>query len=179
LLRARLYVEAGDLGRSAAVLDEFERGAPKLVPPGHYAFAVLEELRGLIAAARGEGAQARTRYDRALALLDPARPDLRLYRWRIFSVRAMLALREGRTGEAVADAERAITLAREIVGSTTPSYTLGRAQLLHGQALHADGRTDGARAALTQAVHHLEGSVGAAHPGYRAARDLVDAKPAR
>jgi serine/threonine protein kinase len=179
LLRARLYVEAGDIDRSAVVLDEFERRAPELVPPGHNAFAVLEELRGRIAAARGERDQARTRFDRALALLDPMRPDLRPFRWRIFNVRAVLALREGRIREAVADAERAVALAREIVPGTTPGYTLGRAQLLLGQALHADGRTDEAGAALTQAVHHLEGSVGAAHPGYRAARDLLDAKPAR
>jgi tetratricopeptide (TPR) repeat protein len=179
LLRARLYAEAGELGRSAAVLDEFERRAPELVPPGHNAFAVLEELRGLIAAARGEGGQARIRLDRALALLDPTRLDLRPFRWRMFSVRALLALREGRTHEAVAEAERAFALAREIVTGTTPAYTIGRAHLLLGQALHADGRTDQARAALTQAVHHLEGSVGAAHPGYRAARELLDAKPAR
>jgi serine/threonine-protein kinase len=179
LLRARLYAEAGDIDRSAAVLDEFERRAPELVPPGHNAFAVLEELRGLIAAAKGEGDQARVCFDRALALLDPMRTDLRPFRWRIFSVRAMLALREGRSREAVADAERAFALAREIVAGTTPAYTLGRAQLLLGQALNAEGRTDEARAALTQAVHHLEGSVGAAHPGYRSARDLLDATPAR
>jgi serine/threonine-protein kinase len=179
LLRARLHADAGDFGRSAAVLDEFERQAPALVPAGHNAFAVLEELRGRIAAATGEVEQARVRFDRALALLDPLRPDLRPYRWRTVSERATLALREGRTREAVADAERAMALAREIAAGTTPAYTLGRAHLLLGQALDADGRTDEARTALTQAVHHLEGSVGTAHPGYHAARGLLDAKPAR
>ena len=34
LLRARLYLEAGDSRRAASALDEFERTAPALVPPG-------------------------------------------------------------------------------------------------------------------------------------------------
>lgn len=174
LLRARLYVEAGNLGRAAAVLDEFERRAPDLVPPGHNAFAVLEELRGLVAAAQGQGDDARARFDRALAMLDPTRPDLRPFRWRTFSARAMLALREGRAREAVADAEQAFALAREFVGATTPSYTLGRAQLLLGQTLSGEGRAAEARSALSLAVHHLEGSVGTAHHGARTARELLD-----
>lgn len=173
LLRARLYVEAGDLERAAATLDEFERGAPELVPPGHNAFAVAEELRATIAAERGDIGQAQDRITRALTLLDPARVDLRLMRWRTLSVRAMLGLRAGRTRDAVTDAEQALALARDLVGETEPSYTVGRAQLLVGQALAADGRAELSRAALAQAVSHLEGSVGADHPGTRAARDLL------
>jgi serine/threonine-protein kinase len=173
LLRARLYTDAGDLDRAAATLDEFERRAPELVPPGHNAFAVLEELRGLIAAARGRGGDARARFDRGLAMLDSTRPDLWPFRWRMFSARSMLALREGRAREAVADAEQAFELARALIGATTPSYTMGRSQLLLGQARVAEGRAAEARSALLLAVTHLEGSVGAAHPGARTARELL------
>ena len=177
LLRARLYLEAGDARRAASALDEFERTAPALVAPGHVAFAVLEELRGRIATAEGRVPEAAARFERALSLADPTRPDLRVLRWRVFSGRAMLAMRDGRTGDAVADAERALAVAQEDVGSVAPALTLGRAHLLLGEALAADGRGADARTALATAADHLQGSGGTEHPGYRKARELLDRPP--
>ncbi len=173
LLRARLYHGAGDDARASAVLDEFERRAPELVPTGHPAFTVLLELRASIAAARRQFAQARAYLAQALATVDERRPDHRQSFLALYRVRAEIALLEGRPAEAVTDATRALTLAIEIDPGLGASYGLGRTRLLLAESQLADGRSDDARASLTEAARDLEASAGADHPDARRARELL------
>jgi hypothetical protein len=65
----------------------------------------------------------------------------------------------------------ALDLARAEPGSL--SSILGRAQLTMGRVFHAAGRSGDARESLTQAVRHLEFSVGADHADTRQARELL------
>ena len=112
-----------------------------------------------------------------MSLADPARPDLRVLRWRVFSGRAMLAMRDGRTGDAVADAERALAVAQEDVGSVAPALTwAGRTCCSARRSPPTDVVAD-ARTALATAADHLQGSGGTEHPGYRKARELLARPP--
>ncbi|MGD9902137.1 MAG: protein kinase [Vicinamibacterales bacterium] len=173
LLRARLHHAAGDDARAAAVLDEFERRAPGLVPAGHPAFTVLLELRASIATSRRRYAEAHGFLADAFTTLDEQRPDHRQGFLALYRVRARLALSEGRPADAVTDAERALQLAIETDPGLAASYWIGRSQLLLGEALIADGRAKDAVAPLEQAARDLEASVGPDHPWSRGARDLL------
>jgi tetratricopeptide (TPR) repeat protein len=78
--------------------------------------------------------------------------------------RADVELRSGRVDDAVADAERAARLSRNDLPPGAFLSTAGRADLMLGRALQAQGRREEARAALRAAVEHLESSLGADHP---------------
>jgi serine/threonine protein kinase/tetratricopeptide (TPR) repeat protein len=173
LLRARLYHGAGDDTQASAVLDEFERRAPELVPKGHPAFTVLLELRASIAAARHRFAEARAYLAEAFATVDETRADHRQPFLTLYRVRAGIALLQGHTAQAVADASRAVELAIEIDPGLGPSYALGRTRLVLGEAQLADGRLEDARASLTAAAADLESAGGADHPQLRQARALL------
>jgi serine/threonine protein kinase/tetratricopeptide (TPR) repeat protein len=174
LLRARLHVEAGDPRRAVAALEEFERTAATLVPAGHVAYAVRDMLRGRIATIEGR-ADAGVWFDRALAYAGLA--DAWNLRWSVLQGRVLQALVDDRADVAVAEAEAALSLAREHREHSGPTLTIGRSQYLLGRALAASGRNAEARAALQQAAAELEATAGGAHPEVVAARELL-ARPA-
>jgi hypothetical protein len=82
-------------------------------------------------------------------------------------------LRAGRFAEALADVERLMPLVRANVAEGAHSTGLGNAYLALGEALAGLRRATDAKAALTEALRHLEDAGGPAHPGAMRARTLL------
>jgi len=166
--RARGYRERGDVGRAADALAELEPRLKRMLPAGHAAFAALEQERGLIAQARGDLASARAALDRAVSLAEAStqRAD---YLPRALLRRSDLELQMHQPGEARADAARALQSLPNAQAGTYSSWR-GRANLVLGRALEAQGQRTEARVAFATALRELEPSLGPEHPETRDAR---------
>ena len=171
LFRATAYRETGDLTRAGELLAAFERVQQERLPPGHVAFAALASEQALLAEAQGDLAAAATAADRAVAIAEGSTQGRELLARGLLR-RATLALARGRVDAALADAERGLALEVARAEPGAQSSILGRAYLVSGRTLHAAGRVEAARAALTQALAHLESALGADHRDTRDARDL-------
>ena len=171
LLRATAYRESGELARAAELLAAFERVQQEHLPPGHIAFAALASEQALLAEARGDLASAATAADRAVAIAEGSTQGRELLARGLLR-RATLALARGRVNAALADAERGLALEVARAEPGVQSSILGRAYLVSGRTLYAAGHVEAARAALTQALAHLEPALGADHRDTRDARDL-------
>ena len=168
---ARAYRDRGDLHRAGQILEAVAPRLAKLFPAVHPAFGAFESDRALLALAQGDRSRARAAVDRAIAIAE-ARPDDRDAMPRHLARRAAIALEAGELDPAIADATKALTLFRELVGAETLSVHIGRTSFILGQALAARGRTADARDALTTAVRHLEATLGADHAETERARNL-------
>lgn len=176
LFRATAYRETGDLTRAAELLAEFERVQLERLPPGHVAFAALASEQALLAQAQGDLVAAALAADRAVAIAEGSTQGRELLARGLLR-RATLALARGRIDAALADAERGLALEVARAEPGAQSSVLGRAYLVSGRTLQAAGRIDAARAALTQALAHLEPALGADHRDTRDARDLLASLP--
>lgn len=78
--------------------------------------------------------------------------------------RSDLALAGKRPDKALADAEEALAVARDVQGTTAHSSVAGQAWFALANARHAAGRRTDARAAYANAAEHLVHTLGAAHP---------------
>jgi serine/threonine-protein kinase len=193
LNRAGLYRERGDLARAAASIDELAPRLARMLPPGHVAFAQLAVEQGLQAQARGDLREAAALMDRAVTIAEASAQSLQYLPSNLVR-RADLRLALDQQDAARADVERAIELERRRLGDTpeaanagagaaavTPvtadhaSSRLGRAYLLLGRVLGAQGHSAEAAAAFDAAIAHLTPSVGADHPHTRLARQLATA----
>jgi eukaryotic-like serine/threonine-protein kinase len=172
LFRATAYRELGDLGRSAALLEECERAVRSRLPGRNVFFSSLASERALLLEARGDLAGAQVAADRAVEIAEASSQGRDLLA-RGLMRRANLALVRGRPDAATADAERGLALVLEGAPSGTASSISGRAYLTMGRAHDAAGRQSEARAAATLALKHLESTLGADHRDTRSARALL------
>jgi serine/threonine protein kinase/tetratricopeptide (TPR) repeat protein len=172
-LRAAGYRQLGNLPRAALLLDEFERRIRQVLPAGHMAFTVLEIERARQSLDRGDLVAARTGIDRAVLALEADREHGREVLHRALLTRADVALAAHRFDDAAADASRALDIQRGFTGGTVLSTHAGRALLAIGQAHAAAGRRDAARGPLTDALRHLEATLGRDHREVNAARALL------
>jgi tetratricopeptide (TPR) repeat protein len=207
LNRAGLYRERGDLARAAAALDELAPRLARMLPPGHVAFAQLAMEQGLQARARGDLRAATAFHDRAVTIAEassqsgqylPAnlvrRAELRLAFHQADAARADLEraipmehsrLNAGAVPMAAVNRQASDSSASVVAASATSarvraeeaSSRLGRAYLLLGQAIAAQGHASEAKAAFDTAVAHLTPTVGADHPHTLLARQLASARP--
>jgi tetratricopeptide (TPR) repeat protein len=193
LNRAGLYREQGDLTRAAAALDELAPRLTRMLPPGHVAFAQLAMEQGLQARARGDLRAAAAFHDRAVAIAEASAQAAQYVPSNLVR-RAELRLALNQADAARADLERGIALEHRrlnadanakpananhtiapaaTVRAEEASSRLGRAYLLLGQAIAAQGHARDAKAAFDTAVAHLTPTVGADHPYTRLARQLA------
>lgn len=173
LLRESIYRKQGDLGRAREMLAEAEPRLRKALPAGHSVFGLLESIRSMHAAARGELAEALIMADRALAMVEASVkatggggylvPTLQLRR-------ADLLIRLGRPEDAAAQARLTIAALEESNTPGAPSRTLGQANFALGRALKAAGDGKAAHAAFSGAYEHLRRSLGPDHPDTLEAR---------
>ncbi len=186
LNRAGLYRERGDLARAAASIDELAPRLTRMLPPGHVAFAQLAVEQGLQAQARGDLREAATLMDRAVAIAEASAQSLQYRPVESGPPRgpAARASSGGRGARRCRTRHRAgAPQAGRRSGSGRPSVRrrpkassrLGRAYLLLGQALAAQGHAREAAAAFDTAIAHLTPTVGADHPHTRLARQLASA----
>ena len=177
LLLATGFRERGDLARAGDRLAEFERAQlERGLPPGHVAYAALASEQALLAQARGELAVAAAAADRAVAIAEASEQGRDVLA-RSLVRRANLGVARGQAVAATADARRALALELEKAEPGSVTSVLGRAYLALGAALAAAGDKAGAMEALSEAVRHLNPSVGAGHPDAVRARALLTALP--
>jgi tetratricopeptide (TPR) repeat protein len=184
LNRAGLYRERGDLARAAAAIDELAPRLTRMLRPGHVAFAQLAMEQGQQARARGDLRAAAAFHDRAVAIAEASTQSLQYVPSNLVR-RAELRLALRQADAARADLERAIEMEHRRLGddrvaaatvrADQASSRLGRAYLLLGQALAAQGHAPEAAAAFDTAAAHLTATVGADHPHTRLARQLASA----
>ena len=177
LARGWIYVEQRELVRAQQMLDEVEPLMRAALPPGHYGFGSLASERSVLAAARGNFADALKAADVAVELTETAAAlgaggavltlPVQLDR------RAAVNLDAGRPDAAEADARRAIALFSVDRQPGTYSFWLGHAYLDLGRALTAQGQTSRASEAFRSAASHLEPTLGSDHPDAQAAKRLA------
>jgi serine/threonine-protein kinase len=172
-LVGRASVQA-DLGRTDAAQASLDDAAPLLkpLPAAHSARTRATFVQARIDAARGDLAGAAARYTGVIDLLaqkgTTTPPLITAYRQR-----AEVSMRRGDTGQALADARKALEVSRMLQGSNPHSAFTGQASLTLGRVLLQAGDAGGARDALTMAQAELQQTLGPDHPDSRAARTLL------
>lgn len=176
LMRARVYRGHRDLAHADEMLALVEPRMRKSLPAGHYAFASLVSERSLDAMAKGDVPGAMRLADEAVTITETAvksgRGGAILLPW-LLTRRATIEVAVHRPNDAVADAERALTLLRAAVVPGTFSNRLGQAYLALASARAAVGKADEARAAARSAAEQLQNTVGANQSETRRARQLA------
>ena len=162
-VRTMAYRELGQLERADEALGEFETRWTKMFPPGHIGFAIVASNKSMLNLARGNFPEALAEANRAIALCEAA-PDGRDRMVILLIRRAVVYLKLQQTEEARADAQRALTLHQEATGPGVLACWSGRAYIVLGHALKAEGKIDESRAAYTSAFQHLESSLGKDNP---------------
>ncbi|MBS0327917.1 MAG: protein kinase [Proteobacteria bacterium] len=177
VMRAEILLAGGDLAGAEAVLDEVEPRLQRMLPPGHFAFAMVASERSMLAAARDDLPAAQRLADRAvdLAAADPhggfALPI-------VLTRRAGLETGRGNPARAEADARRALAILEPGLPPGRASLHAGRAWLVLGRAEFARGDAAAAKRAFVTAVAQLQASAGADLPDTRLARELAARVPA-
>jgi tetratricopeptide (TPR) repeat protein len=179
LERARIYIEQHDLPRAEAMLAQVEPRLRKALPPGHYAFGSIFSGRALIALEKHDPATAQRLMDEAIATVQAAvhaggagsfsLPGL-------YIDRSAIDLALGHADQAEADAGRALAALQPDAHPGDVSSKIGRAYLSQARALAMEGKSAQARAAASQALAQLQGSVGPDHPDTQSARQLAQSE---
>jgi len=172
MVRATVYRLSGDPARAAQMLSELEPRWRRALPAGNMAFATLASEQSVLAQARGNMRAAIEASDRAIAIAEKS-PQKSDYLGAILERRSDLDRQRGRLEEARRSAERALRMEQEAGESGAVSYRIGRAYLVLGLALDAQGEVDQGRSAFRAALEHLEPCLGPAHPDTRLARRLA------
>ncbi len=175
LLMSAIYRAKGDLDRASSVLSEAAARFGRSLPPGHMLFAVLLLQRALNARAAGDLHEALSFSNEAVAIVEANVKVLGAHRLPGFLIhRSEIELQLGRSREAQADAERALTIWRNGGQMEAPSANVGRAYLALGRALEAQGDRVEASSAFRSAAEHLERSLGPDHPDARSAQEQTE-----
>jgi tetratricopeptide (TPR) repeat protein len=179
MARAGIYRDQRDFARAAAMLDELEALIRGALPPGHYGFGSLASARSLLTQVEGDAARALVLADEAVAHVEATiktggqgahlLPVLLIRR-------SAIELDERQPEAAASDARRALALLEVPAASGEFSVNTGRAYLLLGRALEAQGQMDKAQAAARSAAEHLDHALATDHPEARDARRLADAR---
>jgi eukaryotic-like serine/threonine-protein kinase len=173
---ASVLVSSGRLDEAEQMLHRAAR-LPAADESGHPSVIRAQWVHARLQLARGQAAQARARLGRQiehLRSIDAAPSPQAL----MLRARAEAALALGEPAAAADDARQALTMARRLQGGKPHSDSVGLAWLLLGRAELAAGHAAQARAALQQAVEHLEATAGTGLPESRLARSLLQAAAA-
>lgn len=165
LWSARIFLAKRDLQRADAALDEAEPLMHKLLPPGHYVFAVLRAERALIASARHDFVAAREFIDEAIKIAEQqsqrgGSPFVPLY----LIYRADIELSAEQPSSAEADLHRALNLLRVDAQPDDYSVYVGRAELILARVLSSEGNMSEAHREAELAVKQLTQAEGPKHP---------------
>ena len=176
LERARIYAAQGNPSRAVAMLAEVEPRLRRMLPPGHYAYAVLASEQSQVARVRGDLTAALKLADQAVALDEAAiqkSGDAAVYLPTMLLQRSQIELQLKHADAAAVDAARAVNQWRSSTESDAFSSNLGLAYLALGRALQDQGKTQEAISAFRSASEHLAPTLGPDHADTRAARHLA------
>jgi len=181
-LLASIYNLQGDLARSDASVAQVEQRLSKVLPAGHLAFASIGLQKALNAQARGRFGESLELIRQAIGITDASIrsggqgsdfiPSLLMRQ-------AEVELQLGRVDAAAGDAARAVELLRKASEPGALSSRLGRAHLVLGRALQAQGKLADAQAEFRVTAENFEQALGADHPDTVNARRVLAGGPDR
>ncbi len=150
------------------------------VPDYHASQVRLNLLQARIEVAQGRPQSAAAIDTKVIDVLE-ARGASTPARVTAYRQRAEVEAGAGKRDAALADAEKAIAIAKKLLADAPKPWSddMGLAQLSLGRVLQSAGETEKARAALTTAVEHLSGSLGDKNPETKTARELLEKIQAR
>ncbi len=178
LWTARILLVQHDLTRASAVLDEAEPRMRKLLPTGHFGFAILSSERALIARERDDLPAARTLIDDALRIAQQASQHGKagpMYVPVFLTYRADIELAAQQPSPSEADLHRAINLLLADAQPGDYSVYVGRAELSLARVLDSEGKAAEAHREAHLAVEQLTKAEGPEHPETQAAVQLSKA----
>jgi len=165
-VRALIYVDQGKFRRAAQMLNDLEPRLRRSFPAASYWFGALASAQALVAAGDGNLAEASRLADQSVAVTEAAIGrggrgidflPIALLR------RSTIRFKSRRYTEAIADAERVVSLLEKAQNPGAFSSSLGRAYYALGSALKSQGRSHEAQAAFRVAAEHLTKTLGANH----------------
>lgn len=174
--RSKIYIDQRDFNLATATLDQVEPLLRRSLPPGHYAFATLAYYRAGIAMGTGDFRSASGFLNQAISITEASVKNWGQGRnWLLpfYQRRSSVEIEEGQSGEAVADAQHALEIAKTESKPGAFSPTIGEAYMTLAKALTANGDPAAAHLAALSAVEHLEHVYGAGHSETIAARNLA------
>jgi serine/threonine-protein kinase len=171
--RAAVLTALGDTHKAQGSLDE-AAALLKAAPATHPARARHLFVQGRVEAARGQWKTAGERFDELVELLESQGVSHRAL-VAAYVQRGEAALQLGNPTQSLADARKALDMARKLQGESRHSDSAGLANLTLGRALRKIGDASGARRALEVARAELLATLGADHPETRAASALLGA----
>jgi tetratricopeptide (TPR) repeat protein len=159
---AHLKIEAGDLPAAKAMLER-ARAVTETMLKGKRTKAILAYHMGLLAEAQGQPAVARDHY------LDSAHRFEELPEKVALNVGLLCGIARveqtlGHPKESAQAAADALALASDLSEPHAPSYLVGEALLVVGEAQRAAGRIDESRKSFERARENLENTLGPDHP---------------
>ncbi len=140
-----------------------------MLAPGHFGQLALEQARMALDFKEGHLAQARQHVDVVLA--DPATNKPQRQQARL--TRALIGLAAGTLPEALADAQAAVALGRDLQGDLADSVRTGKALLALAKVQRAMGQHEASHATLAESVRQLGNSVDETHLALIEARTLL------
>jgi tetratricopeptide (TPR) repeat protein len=176
LERSRIYLAEHDTSRSESMLEQVEPRLHQMLPPGHYALAAIPRIRGLIALEKHDPANALRLMDQSISMIQSsvkAGHEGNYLLPVLYIERSAIDLALGRASDAEADANQALATVNANDNSSAVSSRIGGAYLAKARALVAQGKSAESRAAASQAVMSLQGSLGTDHPDTQSAKLLA------
>jgi serine/threonine-protein kinase len=164
--RARIYRAQGDLRRSGEMLSEARARMQHKFAPTSLPMALLTLELSSNALAAGHPGNAKALADEALVVAESVAKSghgSNDYESRILICRAEIELQLGHPNEAFADASRGLAMAKAAAVPGDSSADVGRAYLVAGRALQAQGRADEARTYWRTASENLATTLGQGH----------------
>jgi eukaryotic-like serine/threonine-protein kinase len=165
---ARACRGLGDLAGAEAALGAAE-GAVSTRPAGHISRAELLHEQGMLALARGSGAEAERLLAQALRIHQTAPPHRVLHIETLLEL-ARLDLHAARVAEAERRARTAFELSAYLQAKRPRSAWVGRSLLVLGQVHEARGEWGAAARSFGDAASHLAATLGESHPATLEAR---------
>jgi serine/threonine-protein kinase len=172
--QASVLVQTGRTDEAEHTLHEATKAITKTLPESHPVNIRRAMVQGQIAAHRGDLPAAARSFSAVIDLLT-AQGVTHAVMAAAYRHRAEVAWRQGDRERALADARKALELARKLQGGQRFSSYTGLASLTLGRLLRDAGATAAAAEALATAEVHLVNTVGAEHPGALLARKLAAA----
>ncbi len=174
LRTARICTAQRNFSCAAAALDEAEPVMRRVLPAGHFDFALLGAERALLARARGDLPAARKLIDDAIRIAEQASQHGGSLFVPIFlTYRADIELAAHQPSPADADLHRALELLLEDARPGDYSVFVGRAELSLARVLGSEGRTADAQRQAQLAAQQLARAEGADNPETLAALRLA------
>jgi eukaryotic-like serine/threonine-protein kinase len=165
LRTARICLAQHSLACATAALDEAEPVMRRVLPAGHFNFALLRAERALVARTRGDLPAARALIDDAIRLAEQAsRNGGSLFVPIFLTYRAEFALAARQSPSADADLHRALDLLLAGAQASDYSVYVGRAELTLAEVLMSEGKVAEARGEAQLAVEQLTRAEGSDHP---------------